>query len=66
MKSVEDKEIDRMRDEMYALIEEDYDKNYEQILVISKKLDKALNKALFRERLSGLVINGKYSIRKKA
>ncbi len=46
MKCVIDEEINRIRNEMHALIEDDYEKNYEKILKLSKKLDIVLNKAL--------------------
>ncbi len=41
-----EKEIMQIRSQMDALIEEGYYKNYERLLILSRKLDRALNKAL--------------------
>lgn len=45
MKCIIDEEIDRIRSEMHALIDDGYEKNYEKILCLSKILDVVLNKA---------------------
>lgn len=46
MKCIFDEEINRIRNEMHALIDDGYEKNYDKILKLSKKLDTVLNKAL--------------------
>lgn len=48
-------EINKIRDQMNTLIEEDYKKNYKKILKLSQKMDLILNKAYKATRSKYLI-----------